>query len=160
MPHGFTFVTPATDAADARWPYRPFVHDDPQGRRLEALQFSHQPSPWIGDRTVLQLMPFFGTARSAREDRRRWIVEGSERARPHEYTADLGDGVHVEMTATSHTAAFRVRCDDPRAAVGFVIDQLTNEGLLTFTDTGFEGGSPRAPRTGERATLLLRRDRA
>lgn len=145
VPHGFTFVTPATDAADARWPYRPFVHDDPQGRRLEALQFSHQPSPWIGDRTVLQLMPFFGTARSAREDRRRWIVEGSERARPHEYTADLGDGVHVEMTATSHTAAFRVRCDDPRAAVGFVIDQLTNEGLLTFTDTGFEGWIPEGP---------------
>lgn len=142
MPHGFTFVTPATDAADARWPYRPFVHDDPQGRRLEALQFSHQPSPWIGDRAVLQLMPFLGTARSAREDRRRWIVEGSERARPHEYTADLGDGVHVEMTATSHTAAFRVRCDDSRAAVGFVIDQLTNEGLLTFTDTGFEGWIP------------------
>lgn len=145
VPHGFTFVTPATDAADARWPYRPFVHDDPQGRRLEALQFSHQPSPWIGDRAVLQLMPFFGTARSAREDRRRWIVEGSERARPHEYTADLGDGVHVEMTATSHTAAFRVRCDDPRAAVGFVIDQLTNEGLLTFTDTGFEGWIPEGP---------------
>ncbi|MCT1364939.1 MULTISPECIES: GH92 family glycosyl hydrolase [unclassified Microbacterium] len=144
-PHGFTFVTPATDAADARWPYRPFVHDDPQGRRLEALQFSHQPSPWIGDRAVLQLMPFFGTARSAREDRRRWIVEGSERARPHEYTADLGDGVHVEMTATSHTAAFRVRCDDPRAAVGFVIDQLTNEGLLTFTDIGFEGWIPEGP---------------
>ncbi|WP_315636541.1 MULTISPECIES: GH92 family glycosyl hydrolase [Microbacterium] len=145
VPHGFTFVTPATDAAGARWPYRPFVHDDPQGRRLEALQFSHQPSPWIGDRAVLQLMPFFGTARSAREDRRRWIVEGSERARPHEYTADLGDGVHVEMTATSHTAAFRVRCDDPRAAVGFVIDQLTNEGLLTFTDTGFEGWIPEGP---------------
>lgn len=41
VPHGFTFLTPATDAADARWPYRPFVHDDAQGRRLEALQFSH-----------------------------------------------------------------------------------------------------------------------
>ncbi|WP_336500297.1 glycoside hydrolase domain-containing protein [Microbacterium paraoxydans] len=145
VPHGFTFVTPATDAADARWPYRPFVHDDPQGRRLEALQFSHQPSPWIGDRAVLQLMPFLGTPRSAREDRRRWIVEGSERARPHEYTADLGDGVHVAMTATSHAAAFRVRCDDPRAAVGFVIDQLTNEGLLTFTGTGFEGWVPEGP---------------
>lgn len=145
VPHGFTFVTPATDAADARWPYRPFVHDDPQGRRLEALQFSHQPSPWIGDRAVLQLMPFLGTPRSAREDRRRWIVEGSERARPHEYTADLGDGVHVEMTATSHAAAFRVRCDDPRAAVGFVIDQLTDDGRLTSTDTGFEGWIPEGP---------------
>ncbi|WP_136035134.1 GH92 family glycosyl hydrolase [Microbacterium sp. PF5] len=143
VPHGFTFVTPATDAADARWPYRPFVHDDPQGRRLEALQFSHQPSPWIGDRSVLQLMPFLGRARSERAARRRWIVPGSERARPHEYAADLGDGLHVAMTATSHAAAFRVAADDPTATVGFVIDQLTDDGRLTWTDDGeFEGWIP------------------
>lgn len=145
VPHGFTFVTPATDASDPRWPYRPFVHDDPQGRRLEALQFSHQPSPWIGDRSVLQLMPFLGEPRSGREARRRWIVPESERARPHEYAADLGDGLQVEMTATSHAAAFRVRCEDPRGAVGFVIDQLTDDGRLTFTDSGFEGWIPEGP---------------
>ncbi len=144
VPHGFTFVTPATDATDARWPYRPFVHDDPQGRRLEALQFSHQPSPWIGDRSVLQLMPFLGMPAADRETRRRWIRPGSERARPHEYSADLGDGLRVEMTATSHAAAFRVRADDT-ASVGFVIDQLAGDGLLTFTDSGFEGWIPEGP---------------
>ncbi|CAN7508547.1 GH92 family glycosyl hydrolase [Microbacterium maritypicum] len=143
LPHGFTFVTPATDAEDSRWPYRPFVHDDPQGRRLEALQFSHQPSPWIGDRSVLQLMPFLGTPTSHRAGRRRWITRGSERARPHEYAAELGDGLRVEMTATAHGAVFRVHSADPDAPVGFVIDQLTDDGHLAWTDAeGFEGWIP------------------
>ncbi len=146
VPHGFTFVTPATDAEDSRWPYRPFVHDDPQGRRLEALQFSHQPSPWIGDRSVLQLMPFLGTPTSRRAGRRRWITPGSEQARPHEYAAELGDGLQVEMTATAHGAAFRVRSADPDAAVGFVIDQLSDEGSLVWTEAGgFEGWIPEGP---------------
>ncbi|MDQ0727973.1 glycoside hydrolase domain-containing protein [Microbacterium sp. W4I20] len=146
VPHGFTFVTPATDAADSRWPYRPFVHDDPQGRRLEALQFSHQPSPWIGDRSVLQLMPFVGRPVSQRAGRRRWIVPGSERARPHEYAADLGDGLHVEMTATSHAAAFRVQSADSDARIGFVIDQLNADGRLEWADVGgFEGWIPEGP---------------
>ncbi|WP_091227815.1 GH92 family glycosyl hydrolase [Microbacterium sp. 3J1] len=142
VPHGFTFVTPATDAADTRWPYRPGIHDDPPGRRLEALQFSHQPSPWIGDRSVLQFMPFEGHPTSEPAARRRWIRPGSERARPHEYAADLG-GLRVEMTATSHTAAFRVHGADGDAAVGFVIDQPTDEGRLVWTDAGgFEGWTP------------------
>ncbi len=143
VPHGFTFVTPATDASDTRWPYRPSIHDDPQGRRLEALQFSHQPSPWIGDRAVLQLMPFEGRPTSVRATRRRWITPGTEHARPHEYAVDLGDGLHAEMTATSHTAAFRVRDDDADAVVGFVIDQPTGDGRLVWTDDGgFEGWMP------------------
>lgn len=143
VPHGFTFVTAATDASDTRWPYRPSIHDDPPGRRLEALQFSHQPSPWIGDRSVLQLMPFDGHPASERAARRRWIAPGTERARPHEYAADLGDGLRVEMTATSHTAAFRVHGADTDAIVGFVIDQPTDDGELHWTDGGgFEGWTP------------------
>lgn len=146
-PHGFTFVTPATDASDANWPYRPFVHDDEAGRRLEALQFSHQPSPWIGDRSVLQLMPFSGAPTSDRAARRRWIVPGSERARPHEYAAELTDArgarIHAEMTATVHGAAFRVTGSDADERVGFVIDQLTDDGRLDWTDAdGFTGWIP------------------
>ena len=146
VPHGFTFVTPATDAADSRWPYRPSVHDDPAGRRLEALQFSHQPSPWIGDRSVLQLMPFDGLPTSERAGRRRWITPGTERARPHEYAVELGGGLRAEMTATSHTAAFRVRSVDAGAVVGFVIDQPTDQGRLVWTDDGgFAGWTPEGP---------------
>lgn len=147
-PHGFCFLTPATDAADARWPYRWSVHDDPQGRRLEAVQFSHQPSPWIGDRGVLQLMPFTGTAFSSRSRRRRWIEPGSEIARPHTYIADLGStsmdsGLRLEVTATDHGGAFRATASDPAAAVGFVVDQLSDAGRLHLASDGsFHGWIP------------------
>lgn len=132
VPHGFNLVTPATDAADSRWPYRPFVHDDKRGRRLQALQFSHQPSPWIGDRGVLQLMPFSGQPRSRRSARTRWIRPGSEEARPYLYAAELDGGLRVEFTVSDHAAAFRVRSEDETERVGFVFDQLENRGCLTL----------------------------
>ncbi|MEU6861194.1 glycoside hydrolase domain-containing protein [Glycomyces sp. NPDC046736] len=150
-PHGFCFLTPATDAANSAWPYRWSVHDDPQGRRLEAVQFSHQPSPWIDDRGVLQLMPFTGEAVSSRSGRRRWIEPGSEVARPHVYRADLGC-LDLEVTATDHGGAFRARAE---GAVGFVVDQLTDAGELhVAADGSFHGWIPEgsadwgnAPRT-------------
>lgn len=143
VPHGFTFITPATDAANSSWPYRPFVHDDPQGRRLEAIQFSHQPSPWIGDRGVLQFMPFGSYPLSDRERRRRWMRNGTEVALPHRWSAELDDGLVVEVTATSHAAAFRATAPDGGAAVGFVLDQLDNAGQLRFPDDDcFEGWVP------------------
>lgn len=131
VPHGFTFVTPATDARDQRWPYRPFVHDDERGRRLEAVQFSHQPSPWIGDRGVLQVMPFDGVPVSTPAGRRRWIVPGTEHARPHRWAATLDGGLRVEATATDHVGIFRVEGAALEDEVGFVIDQPGKRGALT-----------------------------
>lgn len=145
-PHGFCFLTPATDASDARWPYRWSVHDDESGRALEALQFSHQPSPWIGDRGVLQVMPFRGAPASDRATRRMRIVPGGESARPFGYAARLDGGLHVEMTATSHGGAFRVTADDETVEVGFVIDQLSDDGRLRVgSDGSFEGWIPAGP---------------
>jgi len=149
VPHGFCFLTPATDASDSRWPYRWSVHDDESGRALEALQFSHQPSPWIGDRGVLQVMPFRGASASDRATRRMRIVPGGESARPFAYAARLQGGLSVEMTATSHGGAFRVTADDEAAAVGFVIDQLADDGLLRIgSDGGFDGWIPEGPAQG------------
>ncbi|VXB56125.1 Alpha-1,2-mannosidase [Microbacterium sp. 8M] len=163
-PHGFCFLTPATDAGDVRWPYRPFLHDDVASdgipsvgapsvgspsvgeglRRLEAVQFSHQPSPWIGDHGVLQLMPFIGEPHSDRAARRRGILPGTERARPYLYAVELTGGLTVEVTATDHGGAFRVTAAEPGAAVGFVLDQVGPEGRLTFSADGgaFTGWVP------------------
>ncbi|SFR61030.1 alpha-1,2-mannosidase, putative [Microbacterium azadirachtae] len=148
-PHGFCFLTPATDASDARWPYQPFVHDEPGQdgagvRRLEAVQFSHQPSPWIGDHGVLQLMPFTAEPHSDRTARRRGILPNTERARPHVYAAALTGGLRLEVTATDHGGAFRALADDPGEAVGFVLDQIRPEGRLIFAADGvsFSGWVP------------------
>ncbi|MEO7587479.1 MAG: GH92 family glycosyl hydrolase [Arachnia sp.] len=149
VPHGFTFVTPATDASDSSWPYKPFVHDDGGGRRLESVQFSHQPSPWMDDRGILQFMPWSGQPLSDREGRRRWMVGGTEVAAPHRWSAELDGGLSVEVTASSHAAAFRVAAIDDDVAVGFVIDQLENTGQLRFTSPDrFEGWVPEEPDSG------------
>ena len=125
-PHGFCFLTPATRTADTRWPYRWAAdegtgHDDRRGRPLAALQFSHQPSPWIGDRGVLQLRPFLGI----RDGEPLRIAPDGEYARPHHYRARVraahgGAGV-AEMTATSHGGAFRITAEEAGELVGFEI---------------------------------------
>ncbi len=107
-PHGFVFLTPATDAADTRWPYRWGVHDEPAGRRLAALQTSHQPSPWIGDHGVLQFLPYLPTA-GGPSGHGGHIVPGTELARPHRYAATLVEGIEVEGASTSAVVAVRVR---------------------------------------------------
>ncbi|MFT3798351.1 GH92 family glycosyl hydrolase [Microbacterium sp.] len=138
MPHGFVFVTPATDAGDCEWPYRYHVYDTEAGRPLEAVQLSHQPSPWIGDRGVLQFMPFRDVPHADRRERRLFVPPGAEHTRPHRYAAHLvdaggADALDVEATATARTAVLRVRGPGP---VGFVIDQHTDHGRLQFAAAG------------------------
>ncbi|MFD5214406.1 glycoside hydrolase domain-containing protein [Microbacterium sp. NPDC058345] len=142
VPHGFCFLTPATDPGNTRWPYRWSVHDDEHGRPLAALQFSHQPSPWIGDRGVLQVRPVLGGPATPR------IVPATEYARPHVYAAGLRDGglhagAQVEMTATSHGGAFRIASQAASDPVAFSIGSPDGEGRVTFHGDGaFDGWTP------------------
>ncbi|MFJ4046129.1 GH92 family glycosyl hydrolase [Microbacterium sp. NPDC089987] len=143
VPHGFCFLTPATQVSDTRWPYRWSVHDDAAGRPLAALQFSHQPSPWIGDRGVLQLRPFTGIPDG--EPLR--IVSGCEHARPYVYAARVRDAdgrdIEVEMTATSHGGAFRITADSPGDPVGFEIGSPDGAGRVSMhADGTFDGWTP------------------
>lgn len=135
-PHGFCFLTPATDPVNTRWPYRWSVHDDDRGRPLAALQFSHQPSPWIGDRGVLQLRPFIDD-----EHAQPLRITGREIARPHFYRAELDrDGV-AEMTATSHGGVFRLTA--AQRVVGFVVGAPDGRGRFTLREDGtFDGWTP------------------
>lgn len=123
-PHGFVFLTPATDAADTRWPYRWGVHDEPAGRRLAALQTSHQPSPWLGDHGVLQFVP---QATGDYHSEGGVIVPGSEIAQPHRYAATLIGGIDVEATTTRSVVVVRVRGD---GAVGLRLGWPDGDGAL------------------------------
>ena len=138
-PHGFCFLTPATDATDTRWPYRWSVHDQDRGRPLAALQFSHQPSPWIGDRGVLQVRPFIAAPGGTAPH----IVPGTEYARPHLYAARLHGGAQVEMTATSHGGIFRIAAATESDTVGFSIGAPGGDGRVSFRDDNtFDGWTP------------------
>ncbi|WP_158247654.1 GH92 family glycosyl hydrolase [Actinomyces qiguomingii] len=131
MPHGMNFVTPVTNARTRRWLYR--WHGDPHPR-LEAVALSHQPSPWIGDRGSVQIMPYLDTPVLDPRLRSLQFRHDDEVALPDYYRVLLDGGIELEMTATARTAALRIHL--PRAG-GLTADQAFAGRLCTgATDVG------------------------
>lgn len=125
LPHGFNLLTPVTDARTRQWLYQ---WNPPGGLTLQALAFSHQPSPWIGDRAGLQLMPWTGHAHTDPKRRAIAFSHDDEYARAHHYRVTLADGTVAEVTPTDHAAAFRLSYDTDDAC-GVLLD-LPGDGWL------------------------------
>lgn len=125
VPHGCLYAVPMTDADSRRWVYSWHGHGRDGDPRpvLAAVSTSHLPSPWIGDRGQLQVMPTLGTT-SDRVERAVPFDHDDETDRPHLWAADLSNGIRVEATAGPSVMA--VRCtfpaDSERAAI--VLDHL------------------------------------
>ena len=133
LPNGFAFFTPVTDARTLRWVYSWSDHNDDRNRpRLQALAVSHQPSPWMGDRLVFQVMPQSTTLAPTADPAARSIAfdHDHELARPHHYRVELqpdGDGPTVaELVPTDHTTAIRITFSGSTGR--FVLDNATADG--------------------------------
>ena len=144
-PNGFAFFTPVTDARTLRWVYSWSDHNDAQNRtRLQALAVSHQPSPWMGDRLVFQVMPqSTGIAPTADPAARSIAFDHDhELARPHHYRVELepdGDGPTVaELIPTDHTVAIRVTFTGSTGR--FVLDNATPDGRCEVDPDGTISG--------------------
>ena len=140
-PNGFAFFTPVTDARTLRWVYSWADHNDDQNRsRLQALAVSHQPSPWMGDRLVFQVMPqSTGIAPTADPTARSIAFDHDhELARPHHYRVELqpgGDGpTTAELIPTDHTVAIRIAFAGPTGR--FVLDNATADGRCDVAPDG------------------------
>ncbi len=140
-PNGFAFFTPVTDARTLRWVYSWSDHNDDQNRpRLQALAVSHQPSPWMGDRLVFQVMPQSTSMAPTADPAARSIAfdHDHELARPHHYRVELqpdGDGPTVaELIPTDHTVAIRVAFAGPTGR--FVLDNATPDGRCEVAPDG------------------------
>lgn len=125
-PNGFNFLTPMTDAGTHRWPYEYHRTNNADNRpELQGVGFSHQPSPWMGDRDQLILMPAISaselsasggrmTPRDAdnsapdTDPARRGVAfdHDDEIARPDHYRVRLDGGLVAEMAPTDHGAIF------------------------------------------------------
>ncbi len=125
VPHGMNFLTPVTDARTRHWLYE--WHGDPDPA-LQALAFSHQPSPWIADRGAVQLMPFAGTNPSYDPIKRQLRFRHEDEIdRPYHYRVALAGGIVAEMVPTSRAGIFRFELPE---GGGVTIDQPF-EGALT-----------------------------
>jgi predicted alpha-1,2-mannosidase len=157
VPHGFNFWIPATNAETTGWIYSyQRDNDDANRPRLESLNLSHQPSPWMGDRQTFQVMPSIaaGTPDASPDTRAMTFAHANEIARPHYYSVRFDNGVRAEITPTDHAAMFRFTFpgDDASVILDDVFDDDTgitldagNASFSAYTDvrSGLSAGASR-----------------
>ncbi|MGI5516240.1 GH92 family glycosyl hydrolase [Streptomyces sp. CA-106131] len=105
MPNGFNFFTPVTNATSNSWEY-----DYQQGNNaanlpmLQGLALSHEPSPWMGDRNQMSVMPVSagGSLTGAPSTRALAFSHNDEIARPDLYQVTLQNGLIAQMSPTDH----------------------------------------------------------
>ncbi|MFD9964831.1 GH92 family glycosyl hydrolase [Amycolatopsis sp. NPDC058986] len=159
VPHGFNFWTPVTDASadqngTPRWLYNYHSQNNAQNLpQLQAFSVSHEPSPWMGDRQVFQVMPSAaaGVPDANRDARALPFKHSDETARAHYYGVRFQNGIQTEIAPTDHAAMFRFSF--PGNDSSLVFDNATNSGGLTldtatgtlsgYTDTGASAGAGR-----------------
>ena len=150
-PHGSVFGLPMTDGGNRGWPYSYHEANDSENRsRLQSFATSHIPSPWMGDRGVLQFFPAVCRRPPLDRDARALRFSHEDEAdRPDRYAVPLGGGadhggVDAELTAGLWSVWLRVRF--PTDSGALVFDQFDNAGALVLNEatnglvTGFVDG--------------------
>lgn len=136
MPFGFHFLNPVTDASTWRQAYTWHTPLDDEARpSLQAMALSHTPSPWIGDRGVVQVFPAGADGSATRAGRARAFCHRDEVALPHRYTVTFADGLAIDGAATQHAALLDIRFDPASIAAGpgVVFDQVDDRGELDLS---------------------------
>lgn len=136
VPHGFNFWTPTTNAG-SNWIYQYQERNGEDNRpRIEAFALSHEPSPWMGDRHALHLMPALGLGAPELDRGKRALSFGHDQeiARPDYYQVRFDNGLVAEMTPTDHAAMLRFTYPDAQARLLF--DQRDEHGDIVLDDDG------------------------
>ncbi|WP_433161287.1 GH92 family glycosyl hydrolase [Kribbella sp. CA-247076] len=140
-PNGFNFLTPVTDASTHRWPYEYHRANNADNRpELQGLSFSHQPSPWMGDRDQLSIMPVIAAEPLGDPDARAAAFShDDEIARPDVYSVTLANGVRAELAPTDHGAIFRFTFPADSAGRHLVFDTIDEHGAFAYDGTALTG---------------------
>jgi len=158
LPHGFNFWTPVTDAS-GNWLYQYQAHNGADNRpRVQAFALSHEPSPWMGDRQTLQLMPEAqpdGVPVLDRAARSLSFSHDHETARADDYRVAFDNGIVTEITPTDHAAMFRFSFTGARSQLLF--DNIDDHGGITLDPAtrSFSGWSDVKSRLSTGATRLF-----
>ena len=105
MPNGFNFLTPVTDATSNSWEYEyQRANNAANLPMLQGLAISHEPSPWMGDRDQMSIMPVpaGGSLTGPPATRALAFSHAEETARPDFYQVTLQDGLIARMSPTDH----------------------------------------------------------
>ncbi|HEY0532066.1 MAG TPA: glycoside hydrolase domain-containing protein, partial [Actinoplanes sp.] len=130
LPNGFNFLTPVTDATSDSWEYVYQRNNNAANLpMLQGLAISHEPSPWMGDRNQMSIMPVpaGGSLTGQPGSRALAFSHDDEIARPDFYSVKLQNGQTAQMSPTDHGGVMQF---------GFPAGQTTGSLVLqngTFT---------------------------
>jgi predicted alpha-1,2-mannosidase len=133
VPNGFNFYTPVTDAGSDSWEYSYAAQNNADNLpTLQALGISHEPSPWMGDRDLFQVMPSAATGTPSLDRAKRALPfkHSDETAKPQYYGVTFTDGIKAEIAPADHSADFRFTFTGDTGDLLF--DNIDNNGGLTF----------------------------
>ena len=141
MPNGFALFTPATDARTRRWVYEYHRANGPDNRpRLQAMALSHQPSPWMGDRHQLMMMPLLGTSPdTGPEARARSFDHAEEIARPDLYEVSLDGDITLRLAPTDHGAICEITLPDREEAAHLLVEGVDEHSRIDAAGSVFDG---------------------
>lgn len=134
VPNGFTFFTPVTDANSQSWQYYYQAGNNAQNRpMLQGLGISHEPSPWMGDRNQMSIMPSItqGVPTGSASGRALGFDHEDEVARPDHYRAQLDGGITAETAPADHGGIWRFTFPDNVQTGSLVLDTVDNNGSFT-----------------------------
>ncbi|MET4053383.1 putative alpha-1,2-mannosidase [Frigoribacterium sp. PvP054] len=163
VPNGFNFWTPMTNASSQTWLYDYARGNDASNLpTLQGIGVSHEPSPWMGDRNQLAILPSTtaagaggaGAPDATLTTRALSFDHGDEIARPDLYAVQTTSGLEAAVTPTDHGAVMRFAFPetagtDPASAArtgSVIVDRVAGtSGLVVSADgtvSGWvEGGS-------------------
>ena len=149
VPNGFNFFVPMTNAGSRDWLYQYAAANDANNLpTLQAIGISHEPSPWMGDRAQLAVMPSLqtGTVDAGLTARQLEFSHADEVAQPDLYSVKFTDGIQAAVTPSDHAGVYTFTFPGSASQGSVIVDQVQDSSKLTVgadgTVTGWvEGGS-------------------
>lgn len=133
VPFGFNFWTPI-NRQDKNWFYqfRTTTGYPTDGGNLidKVTDFAvvHEPSPWIGNRQSLSIMPISNTSETSHGDRGETFSRANEIAKAHYYSLKFDNGVRTEITPTERAAVFRFTAAEGSEVQTILFDRFARIG--------------------------------
>lgn len=133
VPFGFNFWTPI-NRQDKNWFYqfRTTTGYPTDGGALidKVTDFAvvHMPSPWIGNRQSLSIMPISETSKTTHADRGERFSRENEIAKAHYYSLKFDNGVRTEITPTDRAAVFRFTAAEGSDVQTILFDRFAASG--------------------------------
>ena len=140
------FWTPQTGKMGDGWCY---TYD---AEKIRGFKQTHQPSPWMNDYAMFNIMPEAGDAPIYDENKRAsWFSHKAEVSKPHYYKVYLADyDITTEIAPTSRAAIFRFTYPEGKNFVivdafdrGSYVKVIPGENKVVGYTTRNSGGVPR-----------------